>query len=443
MRFLVRTFGCQMNKHDSDRLIAALEGKGYHRAVAVDEADILIFNTCCVREHAENRLIGNVDALRALKKERPSLIIAVTGCLAQRDADSLARRLPHVDIITGTSSWTSLPSLIETVSVTGRRVISVTELGGEDDTETLAAAPDAADKHRAWVAIMTGCDNHCSYCIVPAVRGPEKSRPLEEVVAEVRELTTQGVREVTLLGQNVNSYGRDIYGEPVFARLLEVLAGTDGLRRLRFTTSHPKDMSDEIIDALAAGGSVCPHVHLPVQSGSDKVLGEMGRRYTAAEYRSIAEKIRNRVSGVAITTDIMVGFPGETDADFEQTIQLVKDVGPDQSFMFIYSPRAGTPAAGRADQVDDEIKKARFSRLVDIQNLEGKKRNDREVGRRLTVYVEGVSRKGEANLAGRTENSKLVNFKGDTSLVGGYVQVIIEEAHSWYLVGRASSELEG
>jgi len=430
-KFIIKTFGCQMNKHDSGRLAGLLSENGYQETLDLNEAKIVIFNTCCVREHADDRLYGNVAALKELKAEHPELILAVGGCLAQRDGQALHERLPHVDIVFGTNNHTRLPQLIKLA----RQEQKICDISNNAASISSVKAKKTNDYH-AWLEITSGCNNYCSYCIVPYVRGPEKSRTSAEIITEVGELISEGVIEVTLLGQNVNSYGRDIYGKPEFAALLRDVAEIKGLKRLRFTTSHPKDLSRGIIEAVSANKNICPHFHLPVQSGSNRILKLMKRRYTREQYLELASVIRDSIPGVSLTTDVMVGFPGETEADFNDTLSLFSQVRFDQAFTFIYSKREGTRAALMADQIPMDIKKKRFQRLLDLQNSICLANNEALIGKRFEVYVEGRSKKGEYNLMGRTKANKLVHFVGDVGLINSFVEVGIVKAFSWFLIGE-------
>ena len=432
-KFLIKTFGCQMNKDDSQRIAGMLTKEGYQPARAEAEADIMIFNTCCVRKNADDRLYGQVGALKPVKIERPDLIIAVGGCLAQMEGTDLQKKMPHVDVVFGTYNVAKLPALLEKVSKSRVSTCQVEETD-RGFTSDLPAARQ--DRWRAWLPITVGCDNHCTYCIVPRVRGPEKSRPKEQLVQNCRELVEDGVKEVTLLGQNVNSYGRDLYGSPIFAELLKEIAKLGGLERIRFVTSHPKDLNREIIDTVAREPNICPHFHLPLQSGSDRILKSMNRKYTSAHYLSLIETIRQKVDDVSITTDIMVGFPGETEEDFINTLKVVEASCFDNAFTFIYSERPGTPSAELEQSVPPDVVKDRFNRLVEVQNKNSFDNNKRMVGRNISVYVEGLSKKNNNRLAARTISNKLVHLKGEDSLIGQYVNVEIEEAFSWFLVGK-------
>ncbi len=429
--FHVKTYGCQMNKHDSERISGLLSSAGYLLESDIERADIIVFITCCVRKHADDRLYGNVAALKKLKTINPSTIIAVGGCLAQNDKDRMYEKLPHVDIVFGTYNQEGLLGLIEKAA-DGRRVLSV----GEEDQELTKPKALRESRFHAWVPIAIGCDNFCTYCIVPYVRGHERSYPIKGIVEDVTDYVSDGVTEVTLLGQNVNSYGRDLYGETRFSELLGELSGIAGLERIRFTTSHPKDLSLDVIDIVREKASICSHFHLPVQSGSNKILEAMGRGYSREKYIQTALKIRSSIEDVSITTDIMVGFPGETDQDFLDTLELMEEVGFDQAYTFIYSEREGTRAAGFTDKVPKEIKDERFRRLVELQDRLCLESNTALLGKKAKVFVEGKAKKGKLRLTGRTDTNKLIHFSGDESLIHDYVDVRINGAFSFYLVGE-------
>lgn len=435
--YFVRTFGCQMNKHDSERIAGLLESAGMTLAPAAETADVIVFNTCCVRETADDRLYGQVSSLKALKTGgRPDVLIAVGGCVGQRDGAAVLKRAPHVDVVFGTHNIGELPALLEAAEA-GRPAVSVLEAG-----ETFASDLPQVREHpwHAWVSITVGCNNHCAYCIVPSVRGDERSRPTGEIVAEVARLVADGVLEVTLLGQNVNSYGRDRYGEPRFAALLPQVAST-GIKRIRFATSHPKDLSDDTIAALAEIPAMMPFLHLPVQHGSNRILAAMNRRYTRETYLERIAAVRARVPGIALSTDIIVGFPGETDKDFEQTLDLIQTVGFDHAFTFIYSKREGTPAAALTDTVPREVAQARFDRLALLVRDLSYAANEREVGQVRSCLVEGASKRDEAVLAARTPHNRLVHVALDageaaTEHEGTIRDIRITGAHPWFLTGE-------
>lgn len=437
--FAVRTFGCQMNKHDSERIAGLLEASGYTPVDDIAAADVVVFNTCCVRENADERLRGQVASLRNLKVERGQLI-AVGGCVAQRDGERLLRDLPHVDVVFGTHNVARLPQLLDAAAESGRPVVELLE----DTADFTSDLP--ADRERpwhAWVPITVGCDNRCTYCIVPYVRGHERSRPLEDVVAEVERLVADGVVEVTLLGQNVNSYGRDLYGEPRFAEALRQATAT-GVERVRFTTSHPKDLSDETIGVMASTPQVCRYLHLPVQSGSDRILKAMNRRYTQAAYLDLVGRLYAAMPDLALSTDVIVGFPGETEEDFAETMRVVEAARYDQAFTFLYSPREGTPAARMPDQVPREVAQDRFDRLVAAVQASALAKNAPYVGTVQRVLAEGASKRDPSVLIGRTASNKVVHAPlplGSTAgaWAGRFIDVAVDEAQTWFLMGTIVS----
>ena len=404
--YLIRTFGCQMNKHDSERVEGLLQAQSMTAVEEASDADVIVFMTCCVRENADERLRGQVASLKVLKpgKGRGPLI-AVGGCIGQRDGARLLEQLPHVDVVFGTHNVGHLPALLEAAPSQRQAQVEVLD-GATDFTSDLPASRE--HPWHAWVPITVGCDNYCSYCVVPYVRGPERSRPMDDVVAEVRRLVEDGVREVTLLGQNVNSYGRDLYREPRFAEVLRAVAST-GVDRVRFATSHPKDLSDSTIAAMAEEPAVMPYLHLPVQSGSNRVLARMNRTYTREGYLALVDRLRSAIPDLALSTDIIVGFPGETDADFEDTLDVVRATRYSQAFTFIYSPREGTPAASMSDQVPRGIVQPRFDRLVELVQQSAYQSNLPLVGTTQPVLIEGTSKRDVSVLMGRTPTNRVVH----------------------------------
>ncbi|MGE5553159.1 MAG: tRNA (N6-isopentenyl adenosine(37)-C2)-methylthiotransferase MiaB [Betaproteobacteria bacterium] len=436
MKYHLTTLGCQMNVHDSEKIAGILEALGYTRAESEDEADLILYNTCSVRENPERKVLGRLTALRRRKESNPDLIVGVCGCMVQvpHHQARLIEKYPHVDLIFGTHNFHELPAYLERVRQ-GERVVEV----WEDGREPVEKVPiRREDPLRAWVNVTYGCDNTCAYCIVPRTRGRCRSRLPERIVAEVERLAADGVREVTLLGQNVNAYGKDLPDGTDFAGLLWRLNEVEGLWRIRFTTSHPKDMSDRLIDALAEADKVCEHLHLPLQSGSTAVLERMNRGYTAEAYLRLVERIRNRVPEIALTTDLIVGFPGETEEEFGETLKVVEAVGFDAAFTFVYSPRPGTAAADLPDQVPTEVKRDRITRLIALQERCSAERNRHLAGKQVEVLVEGQSKADPAMLAGRTRTNKLVHFPGPPGLAGELVRVQIEETHPWTLYGKMS-----
>jgi tRNA-2-methylthio-N6-dimethylallyladenosine synthase len=422
-RYYIRTFGCQMNVHDSERLAGLLEADGLEAAASAEDADVVVLNTCCVRENADNKLYGHLGQLKTLKANRPELQIAVGGCLAQKDREVIQGRAPHVDVVFGTHNLARAGELLEQARLEGP-VMEILE----ESEEFPSALPARRDlTHSAWVTIQIGCDNSCAFCIVPAVRGKEISRRMGDVVREVEELAAAGVSEVTLLGQNVNSYGRDLGAgqwRPRFADLLRAIDAVEGIRRIRFTSPHPKDLRPETIAAMAECESVCEHLHLPLQAGSDRTLARMHRGYTARRYLERLEAARAAVPDLAVTTDLIVGFPGETDDDFDGTLEVVEEAGYDAAYTFVFSPRPGTEAAAWVeDFVPREVSRERMARLTEAVERSALARHRDRVGRVEEVLVEGPSKKDPGILSGRTRQNKLVHFEehglgpGDYSLV--------------------------
>jgi tRNA-2-methylthio-N6-dimethylallyladenosine synthase len=432
--YYLRSFGCQMNDHDAERIRALLEAEGLVRVGVPEQADLIAYNTCTVRRSADERFYGHLGEAARIKKLHPERLVVVCGCLAQAEGDSFLDEHAFVDIALGPQSIHCLTEAIRQ-GLRGRGFFD--EAGPfSGELPTCRERP-----FQAWVQVMSGCSNACTYCIVPRVRGPERSRPADEVVAEVRGLVAEGVLEVTLLGQNVNAYapqdaGQADGGAP-FAALLRRLDELAGLERVRFTTSHPKDLSDDLIEAMASLPTVCEHLHLPAQSGSERSLRAMGRGYTMEHYRERAAALRQAIPDIAITTDLMVGFPGETEADFEETLALVREVGFDGAFTFVFSPRPGTAAAGLPDQVPAAVAGERIERLVAATQEEGLRRHEGLVGKRVEVLVEGPGRHGDV-LRGRSRQNVTVNFSGEAGS-GQLVLVMVEAATSTTLRGQLAS----
>ncbi len=436
--YTIRTFGCQMNKHDSERVAGLLEAQGLSAVEEPEEADAIVFMTCCVRENADERLRGQVASLKALKPSRSTgPLIAVGGCIGQRDGQLLLDRLPHVDVVFGTHNIGHLPALLDAADSSRTPQIDVL-------AESTGFANDLPSKREnpwsAWLPITVGCDNFCSYCIVPHVRGREKSRTLEAVVEEARALVADGVSEITLLGQNVNSYGRDLYGAPRFAEILRAVADT-GVRRIRFATSHPKDLSPETIRAMTEVPAVMPYLHLPVQSGSDRVLAAMNRNYSREHYLGLIDRVRDSIPDVAISTDVIVGFPGETDEDFDETLDLIERVGFDQAFTFIYSPREGTPAADLAPRVPREVSQVRLDRLVESIQRSALANNRRLMGQTVEVLIEGASKRDSAVLTGRTPGNKVAHAilpagSEPSQHAGRFARLRVLETQTWFVSGE-------
>jgi tRNA-2-methylthio-N6-dimethylallyladenosine synthase len=435
-RFYLKTMGCQMNDHDSEVITGILLSLGYQRTEAVEDADLILYNTCCVRENPERKVYGHISAFRRLKEENPELIIGICGCMPQQkeERQQILKKLPHVDLVFGTHNIHRLPELLDRAA-SGERVVEVWDEAqyeeGEDFRDSLPV--QRSDGLKAFVNIIYGCTNFCTYCIVPYTRGKEHSRTPEKIKEEVLGLAAEGYKEVTLLGQNVNAYGKDLRESASFSSLLADLNGIDGLARIRFTTSHPRDMGLDLIEALASLDKVCEHLHLPVQSGSTRLLKRMNRGYTREYYLDLVEKVRKAVPGISITTDLIVGFPGETEEDFQDTLDLVREVGFDSAFTFIYSPREGTPAARWPEQIPEEIKKERIYQLIELQNSISDAQMRRLVGTRQELLVEGRSKDG---LVGRTRTNRQVHFAGSAALYGSLVTVEITEASTWSLQGR-------
>jgi len=449
-RYVVRTYGCQMNEHDSERIAGLLEADGMRPADGVDDADVVVLNTCCIRENADNKLYGHLGRLKALKAERPDMQIVVGGCLAQKDRDAIVERAPHVDVVLGTHNVGRAAELLGEQRAAGRSVVEILEETAADDHESFPSALPARREvpYAGWVTLQIGCDNSCAFCIVPAVRGREISRRFDDIVGEVRALAADGATEVTLLGQNVNSYGRDLTlarrqaGEavrvrPLFADLLRAVGAVDGIRRVRYTSPHPKDLRPETIEAMAEVPEVCEHLHLPLQAGSDRVLAAMHRGYTAERYLERLAAARAAMPDLAVTTDIIVGFPGETDDDFERTLEVVAEAGYDSAYTFIYSPRPGTEAAERTDRfVPADVCAERFERLRVVVERSALARHRARIGRVEEAMVEGPSRKDPAVTTGRTEHNKLVHFRSEDALrPGTYVTVQVTAAAPHHLTG--------
>jgi len=449
-RFFVRTFGCQMNEHDSERIAGLLEADGLIATTTVDDADVVVLNTCCIRENADNKLYGTLGHLKSVKDRRPDLQIMVGGCLAQKDRETVVERAGHVDVVFGTHNVHRAAELLHESREAGRSIVEILEETVAEDHDTF---PSALPVRRevpwaGWVTIQIGCDNSCAFCIVPAVRGKEISRPFGDIVHEVAEAAAEGVTEVTLLGQNVNSYGRDLAlaerqrgsdtkVRPMFAELLRAVGAVEGIRRIRYTSPHPKDLRPETIAAMAETPEMCEHLHLPLQSGSDRVLAAMHRGYTAERYLERLAAARAAIPDLAVTTDIIVGFPGETDDDFERTLEVAAAAAYDSAYTFIFSPRPGTEAAERVDQlVAPEVVAERFERLKIVIDRSGLARHEARVGRIEEVLVEGPSRKDPAVLTGRTRQNKLVHFRAERVRPGTYGTVQITSAAPHHLRGE-------
>lgn len=439
MKYKIETWGCQMNEHDSEVIAGMLEDMGYQPTDDENVADVVILNTCCVREKAESKVFGRLGTLKRLKQNNPGVILGVCGCMMQQPemAEKIRKRMPHMDLIFGTHNIHELPQLIKKAQESQTTQVEVWQREGEV-IEDLPIRRFHGVK--AFVNIMYGCNNFCTYCIVPYVRGRERSRQPEDIVAEIKDLVQHGYREVMLLGQNVNSYGKDLSQNIDFADLLQQVNEIEGLDRIRFMTSHPRDFTDKLIDILASCERVCEHYHLPVQAGSTRILKKMNRGYSKEEYLRLVEKIRDKVPQASITTDIIVGFPGETEADFNETIDVVQRVRFDGAYTFIYSPRPGTPAAKMEEQVPEEVKKERFQKLLELVNSITEEINHRLVGRTLPVLFEGTSKYDENIIAGRTRTNKIVHVPGTKDLIGKIYPVRITEAQMFSLSGEILKE---
>ncbi len=440
LKFHVQTYGCQMNKHDSERVYGMLESMGAESVESIEEADVVVFMTCCVREAADTRLFGQVASMKNLPVRPDSpldqRLVAVGGCIGQRDGEKLFDDLPNLNVVFGTQNLSSLPALLMDAYGQGGKRAEVLEASSEFSSEL---PTDCEHSWAAWLPITVGCDNFCTYCIVPHVRGRERSRAIEDIVKEAEGYVASGVREITLLGQNVNSYGRDLYGEPRFAEVLEAVAAT-GIERLRFATSHPKDLTDEVIALFGKLPCLMPYLHLPAQSGSNDVLKRMNRKYTVEHYRELIDKVRAHRPDIALSTDIIVGFPGETAEDFEATFDLVSSVGYSQVFTFIYSKREGTPAAKWDDETPRSVVQERFDRLVEAVQKSAFDANQVDLGAEVEVLVEGTSKRDDSVLVGKSPKNQTVHAPipdgvSAADLIGNMVTVRIDEARTWYLRG--------
>ncbi|MDD7398524.1 MAG: tRNA (N6-isopentenyl adenosine(37)-C2)-methylthiotransferase MiaB [Firmicutes bacterium] len=434
-KYFIHTYGCQMNLHESEKVAGVLVDLGYAQEDSEDKADIIVFNTCCIRDTAEKRAFGNIGVVKRLKKINKNLIIVVLGCMTKQDGyiDIIKQKYPYVDIVLGTRNIDLLKDAV--TKKLEERKKTMTNDFGDDYLETDEKLPMFRDSYpNAWVNIIYGCNNFCSYCIVPYVRGREISRSMDDVLKEVRQCVADGYKEITLLGQNVNSYGNDLTDGTSFEKLLREIDKIDGKFRVRFMTSHPKDLTEGIVDAIANSKKICNNIHLPVQAGSNSVLSAMNRRYTREHYFSLIEMIRSKIPDCGITTDIMVGFPTETDNDFLDTVDLVKRCRFSNAFTFIYSPRKGT-VAEKMEQLPYSVKQARIMELIKIQNQITKELSKEYKGNVYEILVEDVQPKSEGYVCGRTESGRLVSFKGDKSLIGSFVNVKIETAKSASLFG--------
>ncbi len=435
LKYHIITYGCQMNVHDSEKLAGMLSEIGYTETSSQHDADLVLFNTCCVRENAELKVYGNVGALKAYKQANPNMIIGVCGCMMQQEeiAKFIVDRFPFVDLVFGTHNLHRFPQLILQALDSSRTIIEVLD----EEGTIVEHIPTKRDKGvSAWTTIMYGCNNFCSYCIVPYVRGRERSRDPEEIVNEITKLGNQGYKEITLLGQNVNSYGEDMGGGYLFHDLLSDINKINSIERIRFMTSHPKDLSKELIRTMANSEKVCEHLHLPIQAGNNRILKAMNRKYTREEYIGLVESVREAMPDIALTTDIIVGFPGESSQEFEDTLDIIKRLKFDSAYTFIYSPRKGTPAVNIEDKISIEEKKERLAKLIEIQSKISRMKNDAYIGKVKEVLVEGRSKTNDKVLTGRTRENKIVNFIADEKVIGQLIRVKITKARSWSLEGE-------
>ncbi len=431
--FYITTFGCQMNMHDSEAAEGLLLRAGYRMAPKPESADIVLFNTCCVRDHAEQRLYSRLYQLKALKERNPHLLVGVGGCVAQKEKERLAEKFPHVDIVFGTNTIHEIVSLVQRAEQGERPLISAPE-----DGPALRSMenPSVSQRLHAWVSIMRGCDNYCTYCIVPYVRGPQRSKHPEDIVEEVEDLVQSGIKEITLLGQNVNAFGKDLGGDASFASLLRAIDRIPNLLRIRFTTSHPKDISEELMLAIRDVPSVCEHLHLPVQSGSARILRQMNRNYTAEEYLAKVEKLRQYVPEISLTTDVIVGFPGETEEDFQATRSLLEQVRFDGAYIFKFSPREGTAAAEMNGRVSRDVIKRRHRELLDFQKDISSDSLKQLLDSTQLVLPEKADPKREGHLLGRTRGHRTASFAAPQDFVGSEVAVRISRIAGWTLFGQ-------
>lgn len=435
LKYYIHTFGCQMNVHDSEKLAGMLLRMGYQWTAHEEDADLILYNTCCVREHAELKVYGNIGALKELKSKKPHLMIGICGCMMQQKevSDFIQKRFPYVDIIFGTHNLHLFPIFLYHAIVSGQNIIKIQE----DEGDVIEGLPiERAEGVSAWVTIMYGCENYCTYCIVPYVRGRERSRHPDVILKEIEGLVDAGYKEITLLGQNINSYGIGLHDVQVnFSYLLREINKIENLYRIRFMTSHPKDLSDDLIIAISECQKVCNQLHLPIQSGSNTILEKMNRRYTREFYIDLIHRIRSYNPNISISTDIIVGFPGESEDDFTDTLDLLKTVQFDSAYTFIYSKRSGTPAAAMQNQIEYQVKKERLLQINALQGTISLTINQQYMDQTFDVLVESVSKKHVSVLTGRTESGKIVNIQGDMALIGKLVKVKITKSKSWSLEG--------
>ena len=427
------TYGCQMNFSDAERMTGELARIGYEETEDMNEADLIMINTCAVRETAEDKVYGKIGEIKGLKRQNPNLILGITGCMAQKEGEKLIKRAPHIDFVLGTNKIQQVVATVQALENEEARHIVDTSINEAEMPEDMAINRKTALS--AWIPIMYGCNNFCTYCIVPYVRGRERSRLPEDIIAEIKEVVAQGFKEVTLLGQNVNSYGKD-HKKATFAELLAMVDDIEGIERVRYMTSHPKDLSDEVIEVIKNSKHICTHFHLPVQYGSDNMLKRMNRVYTVAKYKETVRKIREAIPDCSLTTDLIVGFPGETEEDFQQLMEFIAEIRYDAAYTFIYSKRSGTPAAEMPEQIDDECKHQRLNRLMELQNKISLEINQSLEGKIMEVMVEGPSQNNEAVWSGRTSSNKLVLWNHGEEKIGDLINVRITQPQTWVLKGE-------
>ena len=429
-KFYIRTYGCQMNVADSELVAGILSDAGYQKTNIIDDADIIIFNSCTVRQHAEDRVLGRITAEAKRKKQNPDMLIGLIGCVAQRKGEELLEEIKSLDFVVGTDQYRQLPKIISKCMFRKKHLFADIQNNIENYENIYPVRNKGVN---AFVTIMRGCDNFCSYCIVPYVRGRERSRDHKEILLEIKNAGNEDFKDVTLLGQNVNSYDD---GEYTFPELLKEASQISTIERLRFVTSHPKDISDKVIEVIAKEPKLCEHLHLPMQSGSNSILKKMNRKYTSEKYLSIIHKLRDAIPNIAITTDVMVGFPVETEEDFLQTYNLMKQIRFDYAFTFKYSPREGTAAASYAKQIPEKTRLERLQKLIELQEQITFEKYQEQIGRTVQVYVEHTSKKSYKELSGRTRDNKIAVFPGDKKLIGTFVDIEIIDATGWTLKGK-------
>lgn len=433
IKYKLLTYGCQMNDYDSEVIASLIESTGAYPVEKAESADIIILNTCCVRKSADNKVYGRLGQYKQLKRENPDLLIVVAGCLAEKDGDNLIKKYPQVDLVMGPRNLYQIVSLIEQAK--NEKVVCPNQ-----DSAVFLNPLSRNGKITGYIPVSVGCDCFCTFCIVPYVRGRLKSRPAGEIVAEAERLVKQGFGEIYLLGQNVNTYGFDLPGKPTFAELLEKVNDIKGIRRIRFISPHPKDFHPDLIKAVGKLENVCKSVHLPLQSGSNRILKLMNRKYNREQYLEIVCGLREEVPDIAISTDFIVGFPGETNEDFEETLNMVRDIQFNQAFMFAYSLRDGTAAAKMPDQVPHDEKMNHLYQLIEIQNDISRAKNEKIVGQVVKCLVETISKKDPTRVTGRTEGNRVVNFTGDKSLIGEFVNVKLTSAYTWGWIGERTED---